>query len=257
MPQWLADRLVLCPSRDKIDFGAKIRREVPFEGATVEVFTERFHTDRAPQLYVLKLGGTGGRAERAGPHPLDAWSDLAGETWAVNPPGYGGSGGRATLVSLAAAIRAVCEALIDEARGAPIIVTGNSLGTATALHVASRYRQIVGCILRNPPPLRPLINGQYGLVSLGLAHLGVARYVPAELDSVAQAARTKVPAVFVLSQKDRVVPPKYQRLITDAYAGPQQQLLLAEADHASPLDEREQQQYFEQLRWLRAASLGF
>lgn len=247
--------MVLRPTRHPLQCGHKERLEVPFQGYSIEVFRERFHDERSPQLFVLKLGGNASRAESAGPHPFDAWDDLAGEIWAVNPPGYGRSGGHASLTNLAPAMRAVCEALIEEAAGVPIIVTGNSIGTASALHLACRYPQIIGCALRNPPPLRQLINGQFGRWSLGLAHLLVARFVPPELDSIAQAARVKVPAVFILSQKDSIVPPEYQRLVVDAYAGPKREVVLPQADHGTPLDEREQQQYFEQLRWLREVIL--
>jgi hypothetical protein len=48
------------------------------------------------------------------------------------------------------------------------------------------------------------------------------------------------------------VPPRFQRLVLDAYTGEKQILKLANADHADPLQEQEEAHYFDALRWLRA-----
>lgn len=278
----LADRFVLMPSQNAIRAAHKVRRVVRVEGREVEVWIER--TDgRAqptiiptvngqpvevqpgevvreealpppePQIFVLKFNGSGGRAERTSIHPLDFWSDVPGEIWSPNPPGYGASEGRPSLRWLAPTGRAVFAELLKVAGSRPIVVTGNSLGTTVALHLAAEFAgagKIAALILRNPPPLRQLIAGKFGWRTLGLS-LGVARQIPRELDSVANAARAQQPCVFVCAAADRVVPPRFQQLIRAAYAGPQQVVTIPAADHVFVLAEPQVGEYARALTWLR------
>lgn len=205
----------------------------------------------SPRLFVLKLLGTGGRAERASDHPADVWSDVPLEIWSVNPPGYGGSQGGARLAKLAPAASAVYETLLREAAGAPLLLTGNSLGTAVALHLATRG-EAAGLLLRNAVPLRELIVGHHGWWNLSLGARLIADQMPPELDSIRNAAQVSLPSVWLSSQRDRVAPPVYQRQVIDAYAGPRRIVALAEADHATLLTPAEQAAYATQLNWLRA-----
>ncbi len=256
-----ADRCIFCPTTDKLPTEGKTRRAIPFRGGELEVWTQRTDSlaadgNRAaqgaePQLFVLKLSGTAGRAERATLHPFEVWSDIAGEVWAANPPGYGGSTGPATLTTFAAAAGAVFDELQRVAAGRPIVVTGNSLGTATALHLAANHQDIAAVILRNPPPLRELIRGKFGWRTLGLGPLLVGSRIPPELDSIANARRAIAPAVILTSLKDRMVPPAIQRHVIDAYAGPKRLVELADADHAFELTEEQQYEYADALRWLQ------
>ena len=249
-----ADRCIFCPTTDKLPIEGKQRRAIPFRGGEIEVWIQRTEAADEPQSFVLKLAGTGGRAERATLHPFEAWPDLTGEVWAPNPPGYGGSTGPATLGTFAAAAETVFQDLSTTARGRPIVVAGNSLGTTTALYLAARYPSIAGLILRNPPPLRELIRGKFGWRTLGLASLLVGSRIPAELDSIANARLAKMPAVILTSLKDRMVPPAIQRHVIDAYAGPKRVVSLEGADHAFELTEAQQREYLAALHWLRAAS---
>lgn len=66
--------------------------------------------------------------------------------------------------------------------------------------------------------------------------------IPCELDSLANARRCKAPAVFVSAGGDELVPPKYHRMVIDAYAGPKQVIVLKDAGHNTPPDEREERQ---------------
>jgi pimeloyl-ACP methyl ester carboxylesterase len=249
----LTDKLVLQPTRHTLPTEGKTRRLVEFEGAKLEVWVQRTNPGAAtsePELFILKLPGKGGRAERASPHPAEVWSEASVEIWAFNPPGYGGSGGRATLKTFLPAVHAVFREFERAAAGRPKIVTGNSLGTTTALALAAEH-SVHGLLLRNPPPLRELIVGEYGWWNLSLAARLVARHVPRELDSIANAARASAPAVFVSSGRDRLVPQMYQRRIIEAYAGASRVQLLAEAGHACPLAEHEIEEYRGHLEWLK------
>lgn len=247
----IADRLILCPTCEPLDTEGKIRRLVSFSSGAVELWNPqgRELPAGAADVYILKFGGTGSRAERATEHPAEAWDGLRSEVWAVNPPGYGGCPGQATMRHLAAAADAAYDALAERAGDRPIVVTGNSLGTAYALYVAARKR-VDGLILRNPPPLRQMIIRRHGWWNLYVGATLIALQTPRELDSVANAALCQAPAVFLASARDRVVPLRYQQLVHNVFAGPKQVLEMREADHATPLNEDELPRYREMLAWL-------
>jgi len=206
-----------------------------------------------PVIFVLKFNGAGGRAERTSIHPLDFWSQLPGEIWSPNPPGYGASEGGPGLQWLAPTGRAALAQLLAVAGSRPIVITGNSLGTAVALSVAAAFSEVpnlAGLILRNPPPLKQLIAGKFGWRTLGLSRL-VARQVPEELDSIANAARVRLPCIFLCAGRDRVVPPRFQQLIRDAYAGAKKVVTIPGADHVFELANQGIAEYASALTWLR------
>ena len=115
----------------------------------------------------------------------------------------------------------------------PIFISGGSLGTTAALHVAAN-RPVAGLILANPPPLRQMIVRRYGWWNLWLLAGPVALQVPADLNSVANARKCKAPAVFVLAGSDSVIPPAYQQMVVNAYAGEKRVVTVPDADHNDP-----------------------
>lgn len=252
MLSFLADKFVLRPTRHPIPVAGKSRRLIEVRGDRVEIWTHRngAHATDEADLFVLKFPGTGGRAERGTDHPVDYWPDLKAELWTVNPPGYGCSSGRARLTKLAPVADAAYRALADVAEGRPIVVTGNSLGTASALHTSAN-NGVAGVVLRNVIPLKQLIAGHHGRRSLWVGAWLLSRVIPPQLDGISNAARSTAPCVFVMSGRDRTIPPPYQQLVIDAYAGPHQVMRLPEADHADFFTEREKLLYGEHLTWLR------
>lgn len=251
----LANRLILQPSTDPVPTEGKTRRVVSMGSEQIEVWTQRAGAasdgnDGETDIFVLKFPGTAGRAERATEHPADCWEGCRADLWTVNPLGYGGSSGSASLQNTAPAASAVFSELAEHARGRPILVTGNSLGSLSALHLAARF-DVAGVLLRNPPPLRQLIVGRHGWWTLGVGAWSLARQVPDELCAIRNAAAATAPALFVMSGKDRLVHPRYQRRIIDKYQGEHRVLVLPDADHASPMEEDEQREYGQLLQWLR------
>ena len=91
-------------------------------------------------------------------------------------------------------------------------------------------------ILQNPPPLRQIILRQYGWWNLWLLAGPVAWHIPSALDSLANARAVHAPGVFLLAEKDRIVAPRFQRLVVDAYAGRKRVISLPGAGHMSPMD---------------------
>jgi uncharacterized protein len=247
----LLDRFILRPTRHGLPTEGKTRRTVEFRSGQVEIWTHGAGpAGRVPDLFVLKIPGAGGRAERATDHPLNVWPDLSGAIWTLNPPGYGGSSGRASLQTLAAASRAAFDEIQREAGGMPILVTGSSLGGAAALYLAATC-PVAGVLVRNAPPLRETIRGRFGRWGIRWAVDLLARQVPDELCAVRNARSATAPAAFVVSARDRTVPAEYQQAIIDAYAGEKRVLVLPEADHHDPLTEANQAPYAELLTWLR------
>jgi pimeloyl-ACP methyl ester carboxylesterase len=286
----LADRLILCPTTESIDPEDRVREVLQGDGWQCELWGKRWDpngqqpeqgrevaqskleavspavlrarqrmlermTQTPPQEWaVLKFPGTGGRAERAGPHPLELWSKASGEVWAVNPPGYGTSGGTAAVRFMPEVAAASWEFVRQRHPELPTLLVGNSLGGTSALHLAARH-EVSALFLRNPPPIHQLIRRRprYNWWNLGAARWVAAEF-PASFDAVANAARCRAPALFVQSERDRLVPVSYQQEIIDAYAGPKRVFVISGADHHESLPDEQLPAYLEELEWLRAAA---
>jgi hypothetical protein len=234
-----ADRLILFPSRHAMNAAGAERREVPFEEGHIEVFIARSPgaTMRPVEAYVLRFLGNAERAEmNAADAPAYEWGQKPIEMWSVQHAGFGQSTGPARLKRLPPAALAAYDALAHQAGGRPIFVTGTSLGTTLALHVASQ-REVAGLVLRTPPPLKSLILGRHGWWNLWLAAGPVAMGVPKEMDALQTAPRVKTPALFILIDADEIIPLKYQQKVVDAYAGEKQAILSEGGDHNSPLSD--------------------
>lgn len=237
MPPTLADLMLLHPSTDPEPAGPLTERWIAGPGGRLQLFADRSpaadHSE--PQAFVLEFTGNGGRAEWGGQLPLHRFTDVAVESWTLNYPGFGGSDGPARLRSLGPAGLAAFDEILRIAGGRPVLLSGNSIGTLVALHVAAARSAVSGLVLRNPPPLRSLILRRHGWWNLWLGALWVVAGIPPELDGPATAARVRRPAVFLSSTEDTLVPPDYQRLIIDAYAGHKAVILLDGAGHNSAL----------------------
>jgi pimeloyl-ACP methyl ester carboxylesterase len=127
------------------------------------------------------------------------------------------------------------DALKSKAEDQPIFVFGASIGSAVAMHVAAN-REVRGLVLHNPPPLRQIILRNYGWWNLWLLAGPVALQIPRSLDSVANAKQIRAPAIFLLAENDEIVPPKFQHLVVDSYAGEKQVITLPGAYHNSPIE---------------------
>jgi pimeloyl-ACP methyl ester carboxylesterase len=186
-----------------------------------------------PKGYVLFFVGQADQVDRAIEEVADSW-DKPVEIWGMNYPGSGGSQGPARVARVGRDALATYDAIKQIAGNRPIFVQGVSLGTTAALCVAAN-RAVDGVILFNPPPLRQLIIGEYSWWNLGLISHYIAGQIPADLDSIANASRATAPAVLLSAGADQTVPPNYQRMILDAYAGPKQIIEMPGRDHDDEL----------------------
>src|SRR5688572_11015602 len=217
-----ANRMLLHPSRHAIDAGDAVRLTFPHNGRAIEIWSARspaLAQNAEPRAFVLEFCGNATRAEEIAQFVAQRWQKHPVEVWVMNYPGFGGSEGRAELKTIAPSAMATYDELARRASGRPIFIEANSMGTVPALHVAAE-RPVAGLVLQNPPPLRRLILGRYGWWNLWLAAGPIALQIPKELNSLDTGRRARAPAVFLTGDADSLVPPKYQQLVIDAYAGP-------------------------------------
>ena len=179
------------------------------------------------------------------------WNDRAVEIWGMNYPGFGGSTGPARLSRIGPAAVAAFDELRRHAADRPIVAYGASIGATAALHVAaSRPAGITGLILHNPPPLREMILRQFGWWNLWLLAGPVTLQLPRDLDSIANARVSRAPSIFLLSEKDEIVAPRFHRLVVDAYAGEKHVIALRGAYHNDPIEGAALADLNEALDWL-------
>jgi uncharacterized protein len=76
--------------------------------------------------------------------------------------------------------------------------------------------------------------------------------IPQDLDSIANAKAIRAPAIFLLAQKDEVVPTRYHRLVVNAYAGEKRVIQLLGAYHNDPIESIALANLNNALDWLLA-----
>jgi len=271
---FLLDKLVLRPTRDCVDHGMQHRLQLPSRFGPLETFGYANYPDPGfgdtptsasdpPDLLLLKFPGTAGRAERSTPFPTEMMRDVRIHTWTWNPPGYGNSAGRPTLRRIAEAAIDFFEASIDRyaqryTTPPAVWLCGNSLGCATALHVAAIAQQssspIRGLLLRNPPPVDLVVKHVAKRYPLGRLIHPVADQLAPAMNAIYTASSVNVPAIFLQCQNDSLVPPALQQRIRDAYAGPQTLVKLDGLDHDGAMDEQHLPAVRDAVRWLREQS---
>jgi len=247
-----ANWAILHPNARPISVRIAEQKLIPVSvGGKVEVWRARTLAcrGREPEAYVLRFCGNGERAEYALQNELIRWSPRPVEIWAENHPGYGGSTTHCNLENLAPAALAAFDDLKQHSNGKPIFLAGHSLGTTELLYV-SAHRAIAGAIIHDPPPLRELIVGRWGWWNLWVLAYGVAREIPPNLDSMANAKQTKAPAVFVTGECAGVIPPRFQRMVYDAYAGPKRRVIQKGCGHNDPIEGEAETELQLGIEWL-------
>jgi fermentation-respiration switch protein FrsA (DUF1100 family) len=95
-----------------------------------------------------------------------------------------------------------------------------------------------------------MILGRFGWWNLWLLAGPVALQIPKDLDSVANAIASHSPAIFLLAERDEVVPPRYHQLVVDAYAGDKRVIPLPAAHHNDPIERAQVADLKNALDWL-------
>lgn len=282
------NRCVLKPSRHEIDADGLYRVEIPHPGSQIRTEAYVFSTSPSSltsrltnwkegdpsepcKHLVIKFPGTGGRAERSSEAPLNLlYPNLSNQTdspgkhveaWTWNPPGYGRSSRPADLRTQGEFAIDFAKFVIDRSAGPETVVwlAGNSLGCLMALRLAASLDEWLpqsvgsthlGCWIRNPPDLAPVIlriaKRYYGewLMRPIVAHL------PESLGAVANAAKCRIPVVFLASEKDSLVVPELQARVHQAYAGDTRIVLLEGLEHGGLIEEQHVPLVQEAVNWL-------
>ena len=233
----LLDWLVLYPTTEPLPAGKAVRRTIAFAKGELEIWVSRSPAARVsthPDFYLLCFYGNASRAELGVERDANLLGDKSLEVWGVNYPGYGGSTGPARLTKIGPSALMAFDSLAAIADGRPIVLLGYSLGTTAALYVAAN-RRVSGVVLQDPLALRQMILGQHGWWNLWLLAGPLALKVPIALDNVANAKAVQAPGIIVVDELDELVPPKYQALVIEAYAGNKQVVSVPDGVHISVL----------------------
>ena len=251
----LADRMVLKPTTQPIESETSCRKTISLLGGELEYWADHVApSTEGPatgKLLLIKFPGTGGRAERASVHPAECW---AGDTvtWTINPMGYGGSTGPATLQRYPEMVRSIGQHAQEEEADRRIVVTGNSLGGISALALAASF-PVAAILLRNPAPIHQLIAKRlrYVVPSLGMSKL-VAATIPVEIDCMVNASKVSCPCWFVTCEEDRLVPPSFQEQVWNNLSGIKKRFSIPEADHGDPVPDSLREKYYAWVQELGA-----
>lgn len=234
-----ADRFILHPPARAVAGPGVQRRTLVQDGKQIEIFTARSPGATGasePRAFMLEFTGNMTRAEHIVAYVASRWGDHPVETWVINYPGYGKSTGVARLRNIPPAALAAYDEVARVAAGRPILVAGQSLGSISALYVASK-RPVAGVIIQNPPSLPAQIWRQHGWWNLWLLAAPVAWQVPREMDSLINAKRVTAPGVILIADRDGVVPPRFQCDVAKAYAGERELIVQKNAGHDTHLND--------------------
>lgn len=248
----LPDHLILFPTKAPINAGGAVRKTIPFQHGDLEVWTaqsRRAQQQTGADIFILRFYGNADRADRWVAGEAEMWNGRAVEIWGMNYPGFGGSTGPARLSRIGPAALAAFDELKSHAGERPIVPYGASIGATAALHIAAQ-RSVAGLVLHNPVPLREIILRRFGWWNLWVLAGPIALQIPRDLDSIANAKASHAPAVFLLAEKDEIVPPRYHRQVVNAYAGQKHLIELHGAHHNDPLEGAALANFYEALDWL-------
>jgi hypothetical protein len=99
-----------------------------------------------------------------------------------------------------------------------------------------------------------MILRRFGWWNLWLLAGPVAMQIPRELDAIANGKASHARAIFLLAEKDEVVPVRYHKLVVDAYPGEKRVIPLPSARHNDPIEGTALADLNNALDWLLAKS---
>jgi len=228
---------------------------IPVGQDQIEAWVTRTNVEvTSPKVVLLKFIGNSGRAERSTPQPASLWDDTHSEIWTINPFGYGGSTGIATLQRFPEMVDTIYDYIRNRFPDFKLVVFGNSIGSLCALRLAAKY-PVDGLYIRNPVAVHQIISQRpkYAVPSLGLSKI-IARQIPQTLDAIENARQVTAPALFVTFTEDRLILPRFQAKVMNAFAG-EKKIFSVPGDHNDPIPESMHDQYRKAANWLLQKAL--
>lgn len=141
-------------------------------------------------------------------------------------PGYGGSRGRPSVASLlrVAEVTTAHGATMAESLGVPLIASGLSLGTFSAVHVASQGK-VAKCVLRAPA------TSIADVASRQFWWLPVRMLLRHAFDNTEAAKKVTCPVLVLHGDADQVIPLEIGKRLGEMFAGPTEFVVLPRVGH--------------------------
>lgn len=224
---WMQQDLLVFPGAGRglrpIDVQGTTERQLPGLGnqpfRIVEVVPEK------PTAVVLHFVGNGEDLCSAARHAV-AFARYGVAVVSPEYPGYGGSGGRPSVASLLRTADVTCahaEALA-KTLGVPLFVSGSSLGTFSAVHVAAQGK-VQKCLLRAPAvSIVEVAGARFWWVPVGM----LLRH---QFDNGEAAKRVQCPVLIVHGDADDVIPVDHGQRLRGMFAGPAEIVVVPGAGH--------------------------
>ena len=183
----------------------------------------------------------GGNAEDISLTGLDMTARVNANLVMMNYRGYGDSEGKPSQDALLADAVFIYDEVVRSApHNGKTVVFGRSLGSGVGIYLAS-HRKIDAALLVTPfDSVRNVARSHFPWlpVSLLLRH---------PFDSIRIAPELDIPALFLLAERDEIVPPLHSRALADSWGGRTSVVTIKGARHNTIGSERE---FWESIRQL-------
>ena len=182
--------------------------------------------DRASDVTAIYFGGN---AENVA-HTTWPMLEVGARVYLMNYRGYGRSEGKPGEAVLLNDTLASFDWIHDRHPGTRMILIGRSLGTAMALHLATR-REIAGLVLISPFT---------SIRDVGAHHfpwLPVKPLLKHPFECIANARNVRTPTLVVAAQLDEVIPGRFTNGLREALGAPSELHVIANVDHNSLMGE--------------------
>ncbi len=167
----------------------------------------------------------GGNAEDAAVAALELRQRLDANLVVFNYAGYGASAGAPAESTLIADALAVHDALVASVvHNGTVLAIGRSLGSGVAVQLAARRPLDALALITPYDSIRAVAAGHYPWLPVG----ALLRH---DFDSVAVAGELELPALTLIAERDRVIPPRHAHALAAAYGGAVDVHVLPGTDH--------------------------
>ncbi|MCK5437819.1 MAG: alpha/beta fold hydrolase [Desulfobulbaceae bacterium] len=167
---------------------------------------------------------------------------------AVDYRGYGKSGGTPTVTSMMQdahlILKEIKKRLKAENRTGPVIVMGNSLGSASALELSATYPDDIAGIIINSGFAATLPF----LVALDVDVQGLGLTVSDDFGNIRKISKSAQPTLIIHGQHDQLIPPETGEILQSESAARSKQFqIVPGADH-NTIFERTGKMYFQVVK---------